>query len=604
MPNLLAMPHPFLRDDWFTMTIASTAIDLDIRLFKRYDLHAPVALTIHGRHFKAKTTDFSPHGIGLIIDGNPMLKVGSELDIILQPLGINEKGRVAWKQELESGLRLGLLRIGPLKGNLGQYRISDVLIGLQRTLKTGILEVKNGTLIKQVFFRGGNPVYATSSQEKDRLGDILLKKRIISQQQYGRAAEEKRQTGERYAVILVNLGFVKPIDLFAVAKIQVQRIIGSLFLMRDGEFEFTEGPLPMEKVVPLNISLSRLIYRQVKKHADPEFVKKHLLKSMIDFSKTPLNLFQDVRLSGKERKLLSFVDGKTRIEDVVARSGVDPSDALKSIFALLEAKILEVRKKNESASGLKSEEVFTQARTSSAEVLSMIGKMQENYEKLGYYGVLELDLLESSDDKIKKAYYQAAKQYHPDRHFGLPEETKAKLTEIFTYITNAYIMLSDHKSKHEYDKLMKKKHGGGEISSVQEGFDNPYTVSHDRMAQNADVARRKFKKGLEKAWKGHFEEASHDFAAAIYFDSSIAEYHFHYGRCLVRMQKPKEAVSALNKALAADRHKPDALAEMGHAYAQLGFLLRAKGCFDKALGLDPSNKRAAEGVASLRKKKK
>ena len=586
------------------MIPSHVAIDLDIRLFKRYSLRVPLAISIQDRHFRAQTTDFSPHGIGLIVEGCPPLKVGVELDIILDSFGIHEKAKIAWKKELAAGLRLGVLRTGPLRGFLSQYRISDLLIGLQRTLKTGMLEVRHGPVVKQIYFRSGNPVFATSSQGSDRLGDVLLKRRIITKEQYHRAAEMKKETGKRYALILVNLGFVKPAELFTVAKIQVQRIIGSIFLMPDGEFEFTAGPLPMEKVVPLNISLASLIYRQVKRHADVELVRNHLLGSVLDFSKTPLNLFQDIRLSRKDRELLAFVDGKTRIQEIITLSGTNSAEALKGIFALLEARILEIRKKNESPSGLSSEEVFSQTKTSPAELIGMIERMHADYEKLGYYGVLGLDLFASSGEKIKRAYFQAAKRFHPDRHFGLPEETKTKLTEIFTYITNAYITLSNQEKKCEYDNRMKKKTAPGGFSVIQEGLDDSYKGPRERMAQNVEIGRTKFKEGLEEVWRGLFEDAAQSFASAIYFDYSVSEYHFHYGRCLVMLQRPKEAVAALNRALETDRHQPDVLSELGHAYVQLGFPLRAKGYFEKALKLHSSHKRAAEGLASLKKKKK
>jgi hypothetical protein len=586
------------------MMPTDTTIDLDIRLFKRYALQVPLAVTIHDRPFRARTTDFSPHGIGMILDGSPPVNVGIELDISMQDFGIHEKAKVAWIKELPTGLRVGIQRTGPMRGFLSQYRMSDVLIGLQRTLKTGVLDVRHGHVVKKIFFRSGNPVFASSSQERDRLGDVLLKKRIITKEQYHQAAEMKEKTGGRYAVILVNLGFVRPAELFSVAKIQVQRIIGSLFLMRDGEFEFIEGPLSMEKVIPLNISLASLIYREVKKHADVDLVRKHLLNRIVDFSKTPLNLFQDVRLSRRDRELLAFVDGKTRIREIIRLSGADEQGALKSIFALLEAKILEIRSRNESSTGLTSEEVFSQPKTSPPELIEMIERVQADYERLGYYGVLGPDLATSSGAEIKKAYYRAAKQFHPDRHFGLPEETKSKLIEIFTYITNAYITLSDPQKRHEYDKLLRKKAASGEYPGIQEGVYGPHQGVRDRAARNVEIARSKFKKGIEKTWGGLFEDAAHLFAAAIYFDGSVPEYHFQYGRCLVQMQKPKEGIAALNRAIGPNRDDPHVLAELGHAYLQLGFPLRARSCFEKALKLHTSHKRATEGMELLKKQRK
>ncbi|UCE78517.1 MAG: hypothetical protein JSV13_08390 [Nitrospiraceae bacterium] len=117
----------------------------------------------------------------------------------------------------ESSLRAGLLKKSPLTGFFERYRLSDILIGLQRTLKTGIITVKERDTIKKVYIKNGNTVFVTSNQDSERLGDILLRKRKITKVQYRRAADLKAKTAKRYAVILVDLGILKPSELkFAV----------------------------------------------------------------------------------------------------------------------------------------------------------------------------------------------------------------------------------------------------------------------------------------------------------------------------------------------------------------------------------------------------
>jgi DnaJ-domain-containing protein 1 len=41
--------------------------------------------------------------------------------------------------------------------------------------------------------------------------------------------------------------------------------------------------------------------------------------------------------------------------------------------------------------------------------------LHENYKKIGYYGVLGLTN-KATAAEVKKAYYRAAKKYHPDIH--------------------------------------------------------------------------------------------------------------------------------------------------------------------------------------------
>jgi len=69
-----------------------------------------------------------------------------------------------------------------------------------------------------------------------------------------------------------------------------------------------------------------------------------------------------------------------------------------------------------------------------------------------YYEVLELNNHASQDD-IKKAYRKLAKKYHPDSNPGNKEAE-----ERFKKLAEAYKILSDEKSKAEFDR---KTYGSG-----------------------------------------------------------------------------------------------------------------------------------------------
>jgi tetratricopeptide (TPR) repeat protein len=215
-------------------------------------------------------------------------------------------------------------------------------------------------------------------------------------------------------------------------------------------------------------------------------------------------------------------------------------------------------------------------------------------------------------EKIKKAYYRAAKKYHPDLHLGLPEDTKQKLLEIFTYITNAYLTLSHLHRRQEYDScFMQGKPHGGESPKTSKGPSTPEKGAVNKQDDgrlprddashltNAETAGRRFEEGKDKFRRKEFDEAARLFATAIYFDGSVPEYHFFYGRALAARGDLKEAAKALNRANELKPTNADILAELGHVYMDLGFPLRAKGYFDRALKYDPSSRRAKEGIEIL-----
>ena len=72
-------------------------------------------------------------------------------------------------------------------------------------------------------------------------------------------------------------------------------------------------------------------------------------------------------------------------------------------------------------------------------------------EFLTFYDILDVKS-NASPEKIKEAYHIMAKKYHPD--IAAPEN-KSAYEEKFKKINEAYTVLSDEKSRKEYNKKIK-----------------------------------------------------------------------------------------------------------------------------------------------------
>jgi curved DNA-binding protein CbpA len=220
----------------------------------------------------------------------------------------------------------------------------------------------------------------------------------------------------------------------------------------------------------------------------------------------------------------------------------------------------------------------------------------------------------STAEEIKRAYYNAAKKYHPDKHLHLQKDAKNKLAELFTHITNAYLTLTSEQRRKDYEAhLLKEKTQKSrafqkpDLSVIRNdvgvrGYETWAQPDESKAAQKYDIAKQRFRDGKTAFWNKQFDEAARLFAAAIYFDNSEQAYHYYYGSTLLALGNPRKAVQSLNKAYELNPLNADILAELGHAYLALNFPLRAKGYFEKAARLVPSNKRAKEGIQMLGKK--
>ena len=63
----------------------------------------------------------------------------------------------------------------PLIGNIKDIGFPKLLVYLNRNRKTGILTVKTPSFTKKMYLHKGDAVFASSTDEDDRLGETLMK---------------------------------------------------------------------------------------------------------------------------------------------------------------------------------------------------------------------------------------------------------------------------------------------------------------------------------------------------------------------------------------------------------------------------------------------
>ncbi|MBI5639971.1 MAG: DnaJ domain-containing protein [Nitrospirae bacterium] len=556
------------------------------RLFRRYHKSSVLELEYNSRIFRAITYDYSLKGICAVIEGIPRFGKDALLNLHSDDPEIDSTGQVVWLRSEGSGFKVGILTGGQLKGFLKDFRLPDTLIGLQRSFKTGILTVENGEVTKKIFIKNGDMIFSASNRDEDRLGDILLREGRINQEQYDRSVTEMKSTGRRQGAVLVRLGYLKADELVAAVRSQVEEVILSLFGMEGGRFLFEERSLPTEEVITLKLSAANLIYSGIKRIENTDVIRAELPaeNDVPCFTEDPFDLFQEIRLDDSGKKIVSCIDNKTSVREIISITQLDGFEVLKTIYALMNVRIIELETAgaavNEIPEGVKAEIFEEKAEQRlDPQTREMIEAMHSRYEGLGYYGILGVKD-HAATAEIKAAYYRSAKQFHPDIHFSLADESlKDKLSDIFSYVYEAYATLSDPQKRKEYDRLI--------------------TLKPAKLTATQDKARAAFEEGRDRLRRKAAAEAELLFGQATYFDATIAEYHYYYGLALTANKKFKAAQKAMERALKLEPANAGYIAELGFIFIELGLPVRATGLFEKALKISPDNARALEGLRRL-----
>src|SRR5262245_2518602 len=124
----------------------------------------------------------------------------------------------------------------PLVGTLRTMSLPDLLQWLGNSTKTGTLGVERNKVRKCILMEEGKIVGCSSDDPPERLGQYLLSRGKLTEEQLRQALMSQEQHRRHLGSILVELGFLTPEDLIAHLESKAEETIYSLFEWPDAIF--------------------------------------------------------------------------------------------------------------------------------------------------------------------------------------------------------------------------------------------------------------------------------------------------------------------------------------------------------------------------------
>ncbi|MFT3914146.1 MAG: DUF4388 domain-containing protein [Anaeromyxobacteraceae bacterium] len=130
-------------------------------------------------------------------------------------------------------------------GTLSSLTVGEVVQSIFTSLKSGVLLLgfpgEGGRQRRRsLYFRDGQIVYASSSDPRDRLGPVLVRKGLITDEALKRASQLVK-SGRPLGQVLVDEGVLTPARLYEGVSAQVKELFLASFEEVDGKFAFLEG---------------------------------------------------------------------------------------------------------------------------------------------------------------------------------------------------------------------------------------------------------------------------------------------------------------------------------------------------------------------------
>lgn len=495
----------------------------------------------------------------------------------------------------------------PARGALAQRPLPRLLVDLHLARWTGALDLARERTRKRIVLRDGAPILAESNLASESLGVLLLDRGQLMREDYARVVARVQETGCKEGKALLDLHLLDPKALFVALKEQLRRRVLECFAWPSGDYTLDAREAPPADAAAFRLDTPALVLEGITLH----WTADRLLADLADRLPrrvAPSRVFDRMRArlasDPGAAALASALDGAPSLAEAVRLAGHPSALAAAWLFdaaGCLETLADEMAPAEGAPDGPHStgsdavidvvfadERARDHAEASPAEVRATSGAPEAGAEslraeivdrhsrlsELDHYALLDVPR-DADAAAIKRAYFGAAKRYHPDAlaRLGLAD-VRSAAEALFARIAKAHAVLSDPRERQRYDE-----------EGREAGSDD---------AERVVTAENLYRKGEILLRKGSFREALQFLAPAVDLWPSDAAYRAALGWALYKQTKsdPAAARDHLEAAAALDATSAVTFYRLGAVLRALGNAAAADEAFRRARALDPKGSAA------------
>jgi curved DNA-binding protein CbpA len=444
---------------------------------------------------------------------------------------------------------------------------------------SGQLTFKWQAVEKQLFFQDGDLVQAKTNIPEERLGEVLFKLGKISSEAHSeleRYVDTKKTIGKA----LSQKGLTSQHNIDDGVAYQMREIVLSMFPHFDAEILFQDKRSASEQAPAVQINLPYLIEDGIRKMKFQPALERYLE------GKAPYPKGQGLvqLLTEEEKEIFGKIKGGVGSDALLKSLNCNPDFFWKSLYLFYCLNLVDFRDKDQIPAA-EQKETGQPAGTSPPSFEDQLTEVAEFYEKIGgmsYYQILGVPK-QATDDDIKKAYFQLARKFHPDRFDRkTPPDYRAKIEDVFDKITKAYHTLTNSELRKVYD------------------IRTPVAGADDRGKDVVKKADTKFRQAKTLYGQGRFEDAIVLLEEVIRLNRTKGAYFLLLA--LTEMKIPafrRKAEEHFLKAIELEPWNPECYVGLGILYRQEGMNLKATKLFHKALEYDGEHEAARRELETL-----
>jgi DNA-binding NarL/FixJ family response regulator len=316
---------------------------------------------------------------------------------------------------------------------------------------TGRVGFRKDEVEKVVFFDQGRPVFASSNEPGDRMGELLVREGKITASQYERCQSHATTSGRRMGEILVDFGYLKRRELLPAVRRHVEDIIYSLFGWDHGHYHVHHDEAPSGERIRLSRHPASLVLEGIRRKLD-----RSSLERLVGPPSTVVEVPDREKLGGivaigdlavEERASLAAFDGQADLAQVARTAGLDVADVLPLVFGLCVLGLANARRVESESS---DEQAALVGETDLAIDRERVRARWQLVSDADYFALLGVRR-DATAFEIRRAYQSARRDFAADCFPNdLRRELARELDDIASVLDEAFRVLRDDRLRVTY----------------------------------------------------------------------------------------------------------------------------------------------------------
>jgi hypothetical protein len=205
-----------------------------------------------------------------------------------------------------------------ITGNLKTMQLGELFQWLSLGSKTGTLLIDGHGVEKRIYFQDGRIASTSSSDQREYLGHFLVSNGFITEEELKMAMEVQEESQILLGKILVMINAIAESDLLRLMRKKAEESIYDVFLWTEGSFEFVDGEMPDQKMVPLSLDVTGIIMEGMRRYDEWQLIRQRVPDSTVvpDIVR-PLDI---EKLGDREKLIIPYLDGQRSIEEIALQT--------------------------------------------------------------------------------------------------------------------------------------------------------------------------------------------------------------------------------------------------------------------------------------------